>query len=76
MTQLEQRTLSLLANACAKYIANENQENINWEQRKYETAKDYATALMASQWYEGTPQDAIVCGIKFAEELITRLKNN
>ena len=74
MTQLEQRTLSLLAAACSKYIEEVN--NIDWEQRKYETAKDYATALMASQWYDGTPQDAIVCGIKFAEELITRLKNN
>ena len=74
MTQIEQRTLSLLAAACSKYIGEGN--NIDWEQRKYETTKDYATALMASQWYDGTPQDAIVCGIRFAEELITRLKNN
>lgn len=74
MTQLEQKTLSLLANACAKYISKDSPDNINWEQRKYETVKDYAIALMSSGWWDGNPQQAIECGIKFADNLIERLK--
>jgi len=76
MTQLEQRTLSLLANACAKYIANDNQDNINWEQRKYETAKDYAIGLLTSQWFTGSYEQAIERGLEFAESFIEKLKND
>lgn len=72
MTQLEQRMMHLVAAACSKYIGENN--TIDWEQRKYEAAKDYAIGLMTSQWYDGTEQQAIERGIEFAENLIEKLK--
>ena len=71
MTQLEQRMYNAIASACAKYIAS---ESIDWEQRKYELAKDYAIGLMTSKWYDGTEQHAIKRGIEFAENFIELYK--
>ena len=36
MTNIEMETMSLVKSACRKYIA----EEINWEQRRYEIARD------------------------------------
>lgn len=47
---------------------------IDWEQRRYEIAKDYAIGLMTADWFEGEIEDACYCGVKLADKLIEELK--
>lgn len=45
LTVIEQRTLELIQSACKKFISSE----INWEQRRYEVAKElYANNEMSA----------------------------
>lgn len=56
-----------------KAIADHLQE-IDWEQRRYEIAKDYAIGLMTSEWFEEETEVACNCGVRFADKLIEELK--
>lgn len=49
-------------------------QDVNWEQRRYEIAKDYAIGLMMSEWYHGEKEEACKCGVQFADQLIEELK--
>lgn len=40
MTRIEMETLALIKAACRKFIAIEQDKEIDWEQRRYEIAKE------------------------------------
>lgn len=64
MTRIEIETMELIKAACREYINNQR-EGIDWEQRRYEIARDlYANNRDAS---------AENC-VKWADELIAALK--
>ena len=68
MTQLEQELAALGKLALRQYI---RKDEIDWEQRRYETAKDIMCAAIASgKVYDTLVDDAI----GNADELIKRLK--
>ena len=56
-----------------KAVADHLQE-IDWEQRRYEIAKDYTVGLMIAEWFEGEIEDACYAGVKLADKLIEELK--
>lgn len=58
-----------------KAVADRLQE-IDWEQRRYEIAKDYAIGLMTAEWFEEGAEVACNCGVRFADKLIEELKNH
>ena len=58
-----------------KAVADRLQE-IDWEQRRYEIAKDYAVGLMTSEWFDGEAEDACSAGVRLADKLIEELKNH
>ena len=73
MTQLESRLMNLAATALRKYISDEP----NWEQRRYEIAKDYATRMFATPAFRLTNQsmaEVIRQSVIFADTLISELK--
>ena len=72
MTQIELETMYSIKNAVREYVSRSN--NIDWEQRRYEIAKDYAIGLMLAQWFAGEEEEAIKCGVEFADKLIQQLK--
>lgn len=72
MTQIELETMHAVKNAAREYVANSNYTD--WEQRRYEIAKDYAIGLMLSQWFAGEEEVACECAVKFADKLIDELK--
>ena len=61
-------TMSLVKSACRKYIA----EEINWEQRRYEIAKDVLAGFAASD--RGVLIADAQTAVKFADALIKALK--
>lgn len=72
ITVIVQRTLNAVQSACnavVKHVAE-----ADWEQRRYEIAKDFATRMYAASCYTGTKSDAIKAGVKFADELIAELQ--
>lgn len=71
MTQIELETMHAVKNAAREYVSRSN--NIDWEQRRYEIARDYAIGLMLAQWFAGE-EEAIKCGVEFADKLIEELK--
>ena len=51
--------------------------NIDWEQRRYEIAKDMMAAFLSnscSNVYMGNPDEQAKCAVMFADALITELK--
>lgn len=72
MTQIELETMHAVKNAAREYVSRSN--NINWEQRRYEIAKDYAIGLMLAQWFAGEEEQACECAVKFADKLTNELK--
>ena len=68
----ELETMHAIKNAAREYVSRSN--NINWEQRRYEIAKDYAIGLMLAQWFAGEEEQACECAVKFADKLINELK--
>lgn len=72
MTQIEMETMHAVKNAAREYVSKSN--NIDWEQRRYEIAKDYAIGLMLAQWFAGEEEQACECAVKFADKLINELK--
>lgn len=72
MTQIELETMHSIKSAVREYVSRSN--NIDWEQRRYEIAKDYAIGLMIAQWFAGEEEEAIKCGVEFANKLIEELK--
>ena len=71
MTQIELETMTAVKNAARKYA----QEGIDWEQRRYEIAKDVLTSLMRVRFDVGhqLPQ-RVNLAIAYADELIKQLK--
>ena len=75
MTQIELQTLNMVKNACNSIIGFIGRyRQPNWEQRRYEIAKDFATRMYASSCYTGNKKDAIRDGVKFADDLIAELQ--
>lgn len=72
MTQIELETMHAVKNAAREYVSKSY--NIDWEQRRYEIAKDYAIGLMLAQWFAGEEEQACECAVKFADKLINELK--
>lgn len=66
MTNIELETLTMAKAAFKKYIA----EEINWEQRRYEIAKDVLCGMIAAG-KSGDVRDAV----QAADALITALKD-
>ena len=58
-----------------KAVADRLQE-IDWEQRRYEIAKDYAVGLMTAEWFDGEVEDACYGGVRLADTLIEELKSH
>ena len=61
MTQIEQRMYALVISACRQYLDDHNEPN--WEQRRYEIAKECAANRMS-----------IETAVATADALITELK--
>ena len=60
-----------------KRAANEytkSKKEIDWEQRRYETASKYAIQLLAQQWFTSDVKAAVELGIELADELMRQLK--
>ena len=71
MTQIELETMSAVKNAAWKYA----QEGIDWEQRRYEIAKDVLPSLMQVGFDVGYPlPQRVNLAIAYADELIKQLK--
>ena len=57
--------------------ALEFEKDIDWEQRRYEIAKDMMAAFLSnscSNVYMGNPDEQAKCAVMFADALITELK--
>lgn len=57
--------------------ALEFEKDIDWEQRRYEVAKDMMAAFLSnscSNVYMGNPDEQAKCAVMFADALITELK--
>lgn len=77
MTEIELKQQLRLHNAIIR-VANayvSQTSNINWEQRFFETAKDFAISLFSSQWYDGQEELAINQALNFAKKFIERAKD-
>ena len=71
MTQIELETMTAVKNAARKYA----QEGIDWEQRRYEIAKDVLPSLMQVRFDVGYPlPQRVNLAIAYADELIKQLK--
>ena len=71
MTQIELETMTAVKNAARKYA----QEVIDWEQRRYEIAKDVLPSLMQVRFDVGYPlPQRVNLAIAYADELIKQLK--
>ena len=71
MTQIELETMTAVKNAARKYA----QEGIDWEQRRYEIAKDVLPSLMQVRFDVGYPlPQRVNLAIAYADELIRQLK--
>lgn len=71
MTQIELETMTPVKNAARKYA----QEGIDWEQRRYEIAKDVLQSLMQMRFDVGyTLPQRVNLAIAYADELIKQLK--
>lgn len=58
-------------------IQNMNQNEIDWEQRRYEIAKDVLAAFMSNSCdnvYSGTPEKQSKDAVVYADALINELK--
>ena len=76
MTQLEQNFLEAATRFCREdhYDRNDNNiKEIDWEQRRYEIAKDVLSALISSPNLSDCEMPAVA--VKFADALIEELKN-
>jgi len=70
LTTAEQETLSAVKNAAREYV--KKAQNIDWEQRRYELAKDYmfAQAVQGYMLVNEMPQQAL----DYADSLINALR--
>ena len=60
-----------------EFIKEEPQKDIDWEQRRYEIAKDMMAAFLSnscSNVYMGNPDEQAKCAIMFVDALISELK--
>lgn len=75
MTQIEMQQANAIINACRTFITtSRDTHDIDWEQRRYELAKEYAIGLLVSKWFDGTKGQAIDMAFEFADEFINTLK--
>lgn len=57
-----------------EFIKEEPHKNIDWEQRRYEIAKNALPAIMNKASVHFTKEDIIQCVVDFADALIEELK--
>lgn len=72
MTNIELETLSAVKAAARKYV---NKENVDWEQRRYEIAKDVLAAIVShSDYYASKKEIYVDASVEYADLLIQRLQ--
>lgn len=75
MLQIELDCMRSLMSACRDYV--KNSEEIDWEQRRYEIAKDAMINLKCSgHCGKSNIQEVASFAIKMADELIKQLKES
>ena len=74
MTNIEMSTMNLLQSACKKYV--QNSEKIDWEQRRYEIAKECMAQLNVTHFADGyeSEENCARMAVKAADVLIAELK--
>lgn len=72
MTNIELEVLSLAKAALRKYNADE----IDWEQRRYETAKDVLCSIIWSDNHNEITLDDCIMAVNIADALIKELKGD
>lgn len=70
MTVLEQRFMEM---ACSFFKKKINKE-IDWEQRRYEIAKEIHAQYAQAQWYTGSKENSAKDAVRWADALIAELK--
>lgn len=75
MTQIEIETMTMVKSVCRDYISQK--EKIDWEQRRYEIAKEYFVRYVHSPMYQDyTIKEEAEKAVKIADVLITELKKS
>lgn len=73
MTNIELETLSAVKAAARKYV---NEKNIDWEQCRYEIAKDVLSAIVSnSDHYNSKKEVYVGASVEYADLLIKTLKD-
>lgn len=73
MLTLEERECAVaIKRAANEYTKSKNE--IDWEQRRYETVSRFAIQLLTQEWYTGNKEDAVKSGIELADEIAKQLK--
>lgn len=70
MTNLEQAFLE----SATRYFRESQSKEINWEQRRYEIAKDALAALLSNRKIEGVYASYSKVAVDYADVLIEELK--
>lgn len=75
MTNIEIETMTMLKSACREFI--NQKKKIDWEQRRYEIAKEYFVRYVNSPMYQfSTIQEKATEAVKYADVLIDELKKS
>ena len=73
MTNIELQTMSAVKSAAMKYV--NKKDGIDWEQRRYEIAKDVLAAIVSnSVHYASNKQTYIDISVDYADLLIKKLQ--
>lgn len=72
MTIIEQQVMDALRTAAWEYTKSKNR--IDWEQRRYEIAKDVCAATQSASMAREYPESAAKLAVKLADLLIAELK--
>lgn len=70
MTVLEQRFLEL----GSQYFNKQSHKEIDWEQRRYEIAREIHAQYAQAQWYTGSEENSAKDSVRWADALIAELK--
>lgn len=70
MTVIEQDTMHAIQSACRKYTKKE----IDWEQRRYEVAKDLFVRMSVGEYSYHFSHSDVESAVEMADELIEELK--
>lgn len=72
MTVIEQETMHAIQSACRKYT--NSKKEIDWEQRRYEIAKDLFARMCVGEYGYHFSHSDVESAVEMADELIEELK--